>query len=79
MKVVGLGVVEPMKETMGHVNDSKGGGRGIDGSNGRVASREGAVNHIFASALALFPELHVLLCNGDHRPRLIHFHIGVLV
>ena len=68
-----------MMETMGHVNDSKGGGRGIDGSNGRVASREGAVNHIFSSALALFPELHVLLCNGDHRPRPIHFRIGVLV
>ena len=31
---------------MGHVNDSKGGERGIDRINGRVASPEGAINHI---------------------------------
>ena len=43
MKVVGLRVALPMTEAMRHVNDGKGGGRGIDG---RVASREGAINHI---------------------------------
>jgi len=46
VKVVGRRVALPMMETMGHVNDSKGGGRGIDGIKGRVARREGAINHI---------------------------------
>lgn len=43
VKVVGLRVALPMTEEMCHVNDGKGGGRGIDG---RIASHEGAINHI---------------------------------
>jgi hypothetical protein len=45
-----------MVEEMGHLNHSKGGGRGIDGVIGRVTSREGATNHIVS-----FPEVkHVI-------------------
>ena len=35
VKVVGLRVALTMMEAMGHVNDSKGGGRGIDGVTSR--------------------------------------------
>jgi hypothetical protein len=31
---------------IGHVNDSKGGGKGIASINGRIASHEGAIKHI---------------------------------
>ena len=43
--MVGLRVTLQMTEAICHVNDSKEGGRGIDS---RVASHEGAINHIIS-------------------------------